>query len=316
MSQRCPSKDHADARRAADLDRAAGLDRLVTRWMNGVLFYLDRDGADRPRPHDLRRLGVGIDVDSQGVSGWSGRRPLRRCRFSCPRLRLGHTGGPQGGRPGVPDRRSARRRGATRRPPQRPGRCSTKAACVPGSSIWGDSIRGHRGRQPRAAAHQHGWLLGTTVPSRPGSPTCSWRPTTSGRSGHHGRSQRGRCRCAVNLLLLDATGSPAWRCPASFTLTERGCVAPRPPPLRRCTSGTTVVGLHRRRLCPRGILGRAVIALLRRVAAHDSAGRSAGEQARRSRRRATADRSGAADARRSADRYSGRSARGPACRRS
>ena len=43
--------------------RLNGLDRLVTRWMNGILFYLDDDVPLVRRPRDLHRLRVGADVD-------------------------------------------------------------------------------------------------------------------------------------------------------------------------------------------------------------------------------------------------------------
>ena len=48
--------------RAAE-PRLKRLDRLVTRWMNGVMFYLDRGRAARQRPRHLHRLRVGADLD-------------------------------------------------------------------------------------------------------------------------------------------------------------------------------------------------------------------------------------------------------------
>ena len=47
--------------------RLAGLDRLVTRWMNGIMFYLDERRLARRRPRDLHRLGMGADVDLAGA---------------------------------------------------------------------------------------------------------------------------------------------------------------------------------------------------------------------------------------------------------
>ena len=48
--------------RAAE-PRLKRLDKLVTRWMNGVMFYLRRGRADGQRPRDLHRLRVGADLD-------------------------------------------------------------------------------------------------------------------------------------------------------------------------------------------------------------------------------------------------------------
>ena len=48
--------------RAAE-PRLNGLDRLVTRWMNGIMLLPARRPAAGPRPRDLPRLRVGADVD-------------------------------------------------------------------------------------------------------------------------------------------------------------------------------------------------------------------------------------------------------------
>ena len=77
--------------------RLAGLHRLRTRWMNGIMFYLDRDVPLVARAHRLHRLALGADLDLAGAvlarrrARGDGRRasrrdPLGRC------LRLGGAG--------------------------------------------------------------------------------------------------------------------------------------------------------------------------------------------------------------------------------
>ena len=124
--------------------RLAGLDRLVTRWMNGVLFYLDTRRPDRPRSHDLHRLGVGADVDLAGpVLAGRRRRALRRWERSRDplrrRVRLGHAGTAhrQGGVALQPRGDPRRGLGPARRSPQRRSAAGPRrvATCSPGSSI-------------------------------------------------------------------------------------------------------------------------------------------------------------------------------------
>ena len=50
------------AMRAAE-PRLTGLKRLITRWMNGVIFYLDQRCVAAARPRPLHRLRVGADGD-------------------------------------------------------------------------------------------------------------------------------------------------------------------------------------------------------------------------------------------------------------
>ena len=119
------------ALRAAE-PRLRGLDRLVTRWMNGVLFYLDRDvplvnghaiyidsewsltsisqkqfwpGVDLSRRGDGRVRGI-LSID---VSEWQ--RPGRRTGKVAQRAPRGDLRGGVGPARGPP-RRGARRRGA------------------------------------------------------------------------------------------------------------------------------------------------------------------------------------------------------------
>ena len=83
------------ALRAAE-PRLNGLDRLATRWMNGIMFYLDEDVPLVRGPRDLHRLAVGADVDLPGqfwrdvdLRAW--RRACRRDLLG-RRLRLGDAG--------------------------------------------------------------------------------------------------------------------------------------------------------------------------------------------------------------------------------
>ena len=103
----------------------AGLDRLVTRWMNGVLFYLDRD-VPLVHGHTIyidsewaltsisqAQFWRDVDVGRYGDGTVRGH-PVRR------RLRLGHAGPAhrQGGlamQPGGDPRRGV---GSAHRPPQ------------------------------------------------------------------------------------------------------------------------------------------------------------------------------------------------------
>ena len=152
------------ALRAAE-PRLKGLDRLVTRWMNGVLFYLDRDvplvnghaiyidsewsltsisqkqfwpAVDLAQRGDGRTRGI-LSID---VSEWQRPGPSHRQGRAAvqPRGDLRRGLGPARG----PPRRRARRRHG-HRPLPRPG----------------DRVPEPDGRrQPRAAARQHRRLVG------------------------------------------------------------------------------------------------------------------------------------------------------------
>ena len=161
--------------------RLAALDRLVTRWMNGVLFYLD---TDVPIVH-----GHTIYIDSEWAltsisqaQFWRGRRrralrrrersrhPLRR------RVRLGHPGTAhrQGGLALQPRGDPRRGLGPARRSPQRRATAGPRrvagARLVPRS---GDRVpQPDRGDQPRATADQHRRLVERPARTRRrGSPT-------------------------------------------------------------------------------------------------------------------------------------------------
>ena len=125
--------------RAAE-PRLAALPRLVVRWMNGVMFYLDRDVRAPARARDLHRLRVGADGDLAGAV-LARRRPRaarRRARRGDPlgrRLGVGAARTAHGqGRDGVHARGDPRGGlGAARRPHRR--RLARRSAtCSPGSS--------------------------------------------------------------------------------------------------------------------------------------------------------------------------------------
>ena len=144
--------------------RLAALDRLVTRWMNGVLFYLD---TDVPVVHghtiyidsewaltSISQAQFWRDVDVGALRRRQRPRdPLRR------RVRLGDPGTAhrQGGVALQPRRDPRRGLGPARRPPQR--RSATAPRRVAGAHLVprsGDRVpQPDRGDQPRAAADQH-----------------------------------------------------------------------------------------------------------------------------------------------------------------
>ena len=131
-----------------ELRRAAptlnGLDRLVTRWMNGILLLPARRPAAGPRARDLHGLRVGADLDLATpvlahLPGGDRRHPLDR------HLRVAARGAPhrQGrGRRARP-RRSARRSG---------GSCTitSRARSTGSRSSPGSSTRRSASRTPRA----------------------------------------------------------------------------------------------------------------------------------------------------------------------
>ena len=135
--------------RAAE-PRLNGLDRLVTRWMNGVLFYLDDDVPLVARPRDLPRLRVGADLDL--AAPVLARRGLRRLGDG----RSGHAVDRHLGM-AAPRARDRQGRGAVhaaRRSAPRSGRSSatisttrwTASRSSPGSSTRRSSSRTRRAR--------------------------------------------------------------------------------------------------------------------------------------------------------------------------
>ena len=216
--------------------RLAGLDRLVTRWMNGILFYLDRDvplvhghaiyidsewaltsisqaqfwdGVDLERYGDGRVKGI-LSVD---VSDWT--------------------------TPGQPDRQGRdalhargdprRGLGPAHRPPQR--RAAAGARRAPRADLVprpGDRVpEPDRGDQPRAAADQHGGLVGRPAGRRRrGSRTsllaADYVRTNTDLATMEGANEAARRRSTRSST---RTGSRAPRCKV-FTLREPGVLKP------------------------------------------------------------------------------------------
>ena len=211
------------ALRAAE-PRLKGLDRLVTRWMNGVLFYLDRDV---PLVN-----GHAIYIDSE----WS-LTSISQKQF-WPGVDLAQRG-------------DGRTRGILsidvsewQRPGRRTGkvaqRCSREEIF---EEVWGqledhlddalDGVQGHRPlprsrdrlpepdgrRQPRAAAGQHRRLMGR--PARRGHAHPEPVPGVGLRAhphrpGHDGGGQRGRPARGQRDPRRDRSGAPrcgVWRPP-------------------------------------------------------------------------------------------------------
>ena len=260
--------------------RLAALDRLVTRWMNGVLFYLDTDvpvvhghtiyidsewaltsisQAQFWRDVDVGRYGDGNvrGILSVDVSDWEtpgtahGQGGIALQPRGDPRRGLG------------PARRSPQRRAATG-----PRRVAS-ARLVPRS---GDRVpEPDRGDQPRATADQHRRIVERPAggdDSNPQPDAGRRLRTDEHRSGDDGGSQRGgpprrqrdprrdRLHCStLQGVRPGRAGDPAPRAPARPAAVVV-VPSPRPPtPARRSRRSAAATwcaraGCHRAR--PRG----------------------------------------------------------------
>ncbi len=235
--------------------RLAALDRLVTRWMNGVLFYLDRDV---PLVH-----GHAIYVDSEWAltsisqaQFWT-RRDLER--YGDGRVE----GDPVGRRLGLADARPAHRQGrdalhAARRSAPRSG------ASSPTTSTTGRAVLDERNvlawfldpaiefPNPSDATNAEPLLINTagSWADRPEATTripnlllaADYVRTYTDLATMEGANEA--ARRAVNAI-LDATGSRAPRCEV-FTLREPAVLKPARQARRGCAGGCST-GRHGRR---------------------------------------------------------------------
>ena len=263
--------------RAAE-PRLGALPRLVVRWMNGAMFYLDRDV---PLQH-----GHAIFIDSEWAltaisqaQFWPGRRPRaarRRARRGDPlrrHLRVGapgaahrqgrdgvHAGGDPRGGVGPADRPHRRR---LARRGERPDLVPRSRDPVP---------QPDRGDEPRAAADQHGGLVGGPARTpRRGSRTCSSPPTSCARTPTSRRWRaRTRRRGARSTAILAATGSRARPLPRldaaraaaarAVPRARRAALEARPP------AGAAAAARDRDGAVePAGAVARGLLAVARRV---------------------------------------------------
>ena len=277
LRRRAAGRGHAHAAspalRAAE-PRLNGLDRLVTRWMNGVLFYLDRDvplvhghaiyidsewaltsisqrqfwpGVDLARRGDGRVGGIlSVDVSEWQRAGQAhrqgraalhaARRSARRCGASSRTTSTAALDGVRGASPGSSTRRSCSR---TRRAPT-----NLEPLLVNTAGSWADRP-GRASRGSRTCS----WPPTTCAPT----PTWRrWRAPTRRRAGRSTRSstrpararRAARCgRCASRAVFARRAGAgpaaleavpPAGRAAAGALRGGRAASDRDPRPARCC----------------------------------------------------------------------------------